>query len=125
MKKLLQEYIEKEGKFFYFRKLILIASDQIILFLSLIFSYLIHGIFIKNISLFIINFLPIFFSSLIIFILTGQYKVLTKYVYSVNIYKIAARNLAIAILTLVFNIIFNLSSINIEIIFSFCFISTD
>ena len=115
--------IEK-GEFFYFRKFILITADQVILFLSLFFSYLIHGIIFENISSLIVNFAPIFFNSLIIFIFTGQYRVLTKYAYSVNIYKIAARNLAVIFLTLIFTNIFSSSIINLEILFSFCFIST-
>ena len=62
MRKIISRIYKKieKAKFFYFRKLILITADQIILFLSLLFSFLIHGIFIKNIYLLIINFVPIF-----------------------------------------------------------------
>ena len=63
-------YKEIERQNFLFRKLILITADQSYIFI-LIIQFLIHGIFIKNIYLLIINF-HLFFISLIIFILTGQ-----------------------------------------------------
>ena len=96
MRKLVKEiYRILENSNLYYRKFILVTFDQLIIYVSLLISFFIEGIFINNPVIFFLNYYHFFILTLFIYLLTGQYQALTKYFYSSSIYKIGIRSLLI------------------------------
>ena len=114
-----------ENSNLYLRKSILVVFDQFIIFVTLIIGLFLEGIKIKGPVLLFINFYYFFCFSFIIYLFTGQYKVLTKYFYSSSIYKIGLRNILIGLLAYTFNLFFiRFNDLNLKIIVIFILISS-
>ncbi len=114
-----------ENSNLYLRKSILVAFDLFIIFVSLIIGLFLEGVDIKGPFLLFINFYYLFCFSFIIYLFTGQYKVLTKYFYSSSIYKIGLRNILIGLLAYTFNFFFIKSNdLNLKITVFFILNST-
>ncbi len=126
MKKLIYKiYYFLENSNFFYRKFILLATDQFIICFSLAISLLNRDLYYKNLLFIFIDYYYIFLLAVIVYLFTGQYRGLSKYYDSSSFYKIALRNLLLGLIICSLNYILNFSSflpLN-SIIFSL-FIST-
>ena len=99
----------------FYRRIILLSLDTLIIFISLLsvdFSLRYNFRLINELFAYL---LPL---SLIFYSITGQYKSITRYTSSVNIYTILVRNFLVLLLFYILNNEFNLSNIlNFNIIF--------
>ena len=99
----------------FYRRIILLALDTLIVFISLLsvdFSLRYNFRLINDL------FIYLFPLSLIFYSITGQYKSITRYISSVNIYTILVRNFFVLLLFYILNNEFSLSNLlNFNIIF--------
>ena len=102
MKNLISKLYKKlENSNVYIRKSILITADQLILYFAMYLSLIIDNQNVGNPVLILKDyFIRFFLLALLIYLISGQYRALTRYYYTFNIYKIAARNLLINFLYL-------------------------
>jgi len=92
----------------FYRKIILLTIDILVLFLSLLiidFSLDYNLELLKDLLFYLIPLGIVFYS------ITGQYKSITRYISTANIYTILIRNFLLLIVFFIFNKIFNLSNL--------------
>ncbi len=126
MKKLIYKiYNILENSNLFYRKFILLAIDQFIIFISLTISFLNRNIYYKN-SLFIfIDYYYIFLLAIIVYLFTGQYKGLIKYYDNSFFYKIALRNLLLVLIIFPLNLFLDFpNSLTLNFIIIFLFFSS-
>lgn len=95
------------------RKILLITFDYLILLISIIISYFIYKDSTNNnsITIQVISLIYLFtiFSSIPIYLKTGQYKELTRYAGSKELYKLGLRNLSLIIVIIFISLIFSIN----------------
>ncbi len=89
----------------YFRRLLLILLDIIIIFLSVyLFAFFKVGHIFNNEIISLLKILPIFYSvSIPFYIVTGQYKPLSRYVGSPALYELTIRNAFLLVIIFIFS----------------------
>ena len=118
-------YYFLENSNFFYRKFILLATDQFIICIALAISFLNRNLYYKNPLFIFTDYYYIFFLAVIVYLFTGQYRGLTKYYDSSSFYKIAFRNLLLGLIIYSLNFILNFSNfLPLNSIIFFLFISS-
>ena len=118
-------YYFLENSNFFYRKFILLATDQFIICIALAISFLNRNLYYKNPLFIFTDYYYIFFLAVIVYLFTGQYRGLTKYYDSSSFYKIASRNLLLGLIICFLNFILNFSNfLPLNSIIFFLFISS-
>ena len=118
-------YYFLENSNFFYRKFILLATDQFIICIALAISFLNRNLYYKNPLFIFTDYYYIFFLAVIVYLFTGQYRGLTKYYDSSSFYKIASRNLLLGLIICSLNFILNFSNfLPFNSIIFFLFISS-
>ena len=114
-----------ENSNFFYRKFILLATDQFIICIALAISFLNRNLYYKNPIFIFTDYYYIFFLAIFVYLFTGQYRGLTKYYDSSSFYKIASRNLLLGLIICSLNFILNFSNfLPLNSIIFFLFISS-
>ena len=118
-------YYFLENSNFFYRKFILLATDQFIICIALAISFLNRNLYYKNPLFIFTDYYYIFFLAIFVYLFTGQYRGLTKYYDSSSFYKIASRNLLLGLIICSLNFLFNFSNfLPLNSIIFFLFISS-
>ena len=125
MKNLIPKLYKKlENSNVYIRKSILITADQLILYFAMYLSLIIDNQNVGNPVLILKEFYSFFLLALLIYLISGQYRALTRYYYTFNIYKIAARNLLLIFFIWIFRNIISDYVVNLNALILFSFLAT-